>query len=129
VSASTSSSTVALASDDVAGLFLLRRGGGGGNHLRGPVDSVRLRNVKVVWISTLRLPCRIATGEMRTSLPSTMVPVRSLMMTRPAVGVHRDVFQFGHEFRDAGSELGRNRHADHAALSARAAAPDLPASY
>src|ERR1017187_2047462 len=32
-----------------------------------------------VWISTVRLPCRMATGDTRTSFPNTMVPVRSLM--------------------------------------------------
>src|ERR1022692_2303538 len=35
-----------------------------------------------VWISTVRLPCRMATGDTRTSFPNTMVPVRSLMTTR-----------------------------------------------
>ena len=36
---------------------------------------------RLVWISTLRFPCRIATGAIRTSLPIAMVPVRSLMTT------------------------------------------------
>ena len=36
----------------------------------------------VVWISTVSLPCMIATGDTRTSLPMTMVPVRSLITTR-----------------------------------------------
>src|ERR1039457_6758231 len=37
---------------------------------------------RLVWISTFRLPCRMATGATRTSLPRTMVPVRSLTITR-----------------------------------------------
>jgi hypothetical protein len=37
---------------------------------------------------------RIATGDTRTSLPRTMVPVRSLITTRRTVRLHRKIFQF-----------------------------------
>ncbi len=55
----------------------------------------------------------IATGAIRTSLPSTMVPVRSLIIdARRPVGLHREAFQFGDEFGGASREIRRDRNAD-----------------
>ena len=48
-----------------------------------PVESgLGCEALKKVWISTVRVPSRITTGEMRTSLPKTMVPVCSLTTIR-----------------------------------------------
>ena len=50
---------------------------------------------RFVWISTVRPPCRMATGAILTSLPITMVPVRSLItILAGTVRFDRQVFEF-----------------------------------
>ena len=48
--------------------------------------------ISTVFTSTLRLPCRMATGDIRTSFPRTIVPVRSFTTTRAALSASTSRF-------------------------------------